>query len=310
MDNKLNKYKGTILITGGNGLIGRHLSDFLDKAGYQVNLLVRSIDSKSSFKQFNWNVNESKIDPAAFENIDYIIHLAGANIGEKRWTWKRKQEIIDSRVKSGNLLFETIKNLGVKPKAIISSSAVGYYGTITIKIIFREKDPAGNDFLGSVCQQWENSIDRFEELGIRVVKLRTAVVLTSQGGALEKMLLPVKMGVGAALGTGYQFMPWIHIDDLCSIYLKAIEDNEMAGAFNAVAPEHVTNKEFTRLLCKTLHRTYWAPNVPAFVLKLIFGEMADILLKGSRVSSEKIINAGFNFKYSGLQQSLDHLLNN
>jgi len=294
----------TILITGGSGLIGKHLQKLLITKGFAVTIL----SSKRTSNSFYWNIDSGEIDREAIIQADHIIHLAGANIGEKRWTTKQKQLILDSRIKSAQLLFDSIKKGEHKPKTFISASAVGYYGAITTEHIFTETDEPANDFLGSVCAEWEKAANKFEKLGIRVVKLRTGVVLTQQGGVLERITTPFKYGFGAAIGSGKQYFPWIHIDDLCEIYYKAIVDETMNGAYNAVAPQYCTNKEFTAAVAQTLQKPLFFPAIPAFVLRMLFGKMADLLLKGSRISSSKIIDCQFYFQYSTLQQALSQLL--
>ena len=298
----------TVLITGGTGLVGKHLSNKLQEKGYSVVFLSRASQKTSSIKIFEWNYQENTIDNSVFNNIDYIIHLAGANIGEKRWTNNRKQLILDSRVKTGQLIFDKIKEQKKSIKAFISASAIGYYGTITSETIFKETNLSANDFLGNICNQWEKIADKFEEIGIRTVKIRTGVVLTEKEGALSKMITPVKMGIGSAIGTGKQYLPWIHIDDLCGIYIKAIEDKTIQGSFNAVAPDYRTNKDFTNILASVLNRPFWFPNIPAFTMNLMFGEMSSILLKGSRVSSDLIISKGYNFMFPNLRKALIDLL--
>ncbi len=298
----------TVLITGGTGLVGKHLSNKLQEKGYSVVFLSRASQKTSSIKIFEWNYQENTIDNSVFNNIDYIIHLAGANIGEKRWTNNRKQLILDSRVKTGQLIFDKIKEQKKSIKAFISASAIGYYGTITSETIFKETNLSANDFLGNICNQWEKIADKFEEIGIRTVKIRTGVVLTEKEGALSKMITPVKMGIGSAIGTGKQYLPWIHIDDLCGIYIKAIEDKTIQGSFNAVAPDYRTNKDFTNILASVLNRPFWFPNIPAFTMNLMFGEMSSILLKGSRVSSDLIISKGYSFMFPNLRKALIDLL--
>lgn len=298
----------TVLITGGKGLIGRHLNKKLQDKGYSVSFLSRANHQITSEKIYTWNYQKKKLDNKAIEKADYIIHLAGANIGEKRWTKSRKKLIVDSRVKTTQLIFEKIKKNNKSLKAFISASAIGYYGTITSERIYKETDLPANDFLGNTCKQWEGKVDSFNELRIRTVKIRTGVVLTEKDGALSKMIIPVKMGIGSAIGTGKQYLPWIHIDDLCSIYIKAIEDKTMEGSFNAVAPDYRTNKDFTEILASVLNKPFWFPNIPAFIMKLIFGEMSSILLKGSRVSSDLIISKGYNFMFSNLKNALINLL--
>ena len=297
-----------VLITGGSGLVGRFLGKKLIEKGYHVSILSRNVLQSKNSNVYYWNPEKEEIDSDAIANTDYIIHLAGANIGEKRWTTKRKQVILDSRVKTAELLLKKINETKAKPKAFISASATGYYGAITSDNTFVETDIPANDFLGKTCLNWEESADKFAETGIRTVKIRTGLVLTKKGGALEKMLVPVKLGLGSPIGSGKQYMPWIHIDDLCNIYMKAIEDTKMEGVFNAVAPEHISNKEFVKTLADVLNKPFWFPNIPSFVLKIVFGEMSKIVLKGSKVSSEKIIKADYRFEFTNLKDAFDDLL--
>jgi uncharacterized protein len=298
----------TILITGGTGLVGRFLCKKLKDKGYSVAILGRASQKNGETPTYSWDIDKNEIEKEAIESADYIIHLAGANIGDKRWTAKRKKIIIDSRVNTGRLIFDQIKTNKNRLKAFISASAIGYYGAITSDKIFSETDPPYGDFLGETCRQWEQLADNFEKLGIRTVKIRTGVVLTNQGGALAKIRMPINMGIGSAIGNGRQYMPWIHIDDLCGIYLKAIEDTEMSGAYNAIAPAHQTNRDFTKTLARILNKPFWFPNIPGIVMKIMLGEMSAILLKGSRVSSEKIIHAGYQFKFPDLESALVDLL--
>ncbi len=298
----------TILITGGTGLVGRFLCKKLKNKGYSVAILGRTSQKVAEITTYTWDIEKNEIEKEAIEKADYIIHLTGANISESRWTAKRKKLIIDSRVKSAQLIFEKLKENTNQVKAFISASAIGYYGTISTDKIFSETDVPANDFLGKTCRQWEQSADRFEQLGIRVVKIRTGVVLAKQGGALAKMITPIKLGIGSAIGNGRQYLPWVHIEDLCDIYIKAIEDTQMNGVYNAVAPDHKTNRDFTETLAHVLRKPFWFPNIPAIVMKIIFGKMSAMLLKGSRVSSEKIKNAGYKFKFAKLEGALVNLL--
>jgi uncharacterized protein len=297
----------TILVTGGTGLIGSQLCPRLKEKGYEIILLSRRKGS-DLYPTFSWNPEKNEIEDGAVESADYIIHLAGTNIGEKRWTLRQKRNIIDSRVKSANLILDKVREKRYPVKAFISSSAVGYYGSEPSESEFSEKDPPGNDFLSEVCIQWEEAADQFQQIGIRTVKIRTGVVLTETGGVLSEMKGSVKSGIGSPLGSGRQYLPWIHIDDLCAIFEKAIEDDQMQGAYNAVAPDDKTNSEFVQLLAKVLKKPYWFPKVPSLILKLILGERASIVLKGNKVSGRKIINEGFNFKYSDLEAALRNLL--
>lgn len=297
-----------ILITGGSGLIGSYLKEALIERGYNVSILSRKSSQNSIKGIYNWDIDKKQIDTEALKSINYIIHLAGVNIGDKRWTSARKKKIVDSRTKTSELLFETIRINDNKIKAIISASAIGYYGAKTSDKIYQENDLPATDFLGETCELWEQGIDKFTTLGIRTVKIRTGVVLTKKGGALEKLKNVIVNGLGAPVGTGNQYMPWIHIDDLCEIYIKAIEDNKMKGVYNAVAPNHSTNIFFTNSLAQVLQKRLWLPYVPSFLLKIILGEMSDMILKGSRVSSDKIIRTGFKFKFGNLKNALEDLL--
>lgn len=296
-----------ILITGASGLIGKNLSVHLSKIGFEISHLTRTI-SNNNFKSYKWDIKNNSIDEASLNGIDYIIHLAGAGIADKRWTEKRKKEIIDSRVKSAELLYNSIAKLNVKPKAFISASAIGYYGAVTSDKIFNEKDSAGSDFLGKICKLWEESSLRFENLGIRTVQLRFGVVLSKEGGALKKMLLPTKLGIGSALGSGKQYFPWVHIEDTVNIIFKSINDNNMNGPYNVVAPVFTNYIEFAKTLAKVMEKPFFMPNIPSFFLRLILGEMSKIILEGSRVSSKKIENAGFTFKFTDLNVALNNLL--
>jgi len=297
-----------ILITGGTGLIGTHLGRKLQEQGHQVSLLSRSRGVEGPFGAYHWDPDKGEMDEKALDQAEFIIHLAGLNIGEKRWTPERKQQILDSRIKSAELLYRAIEQRERKPQAFISASAIGYYGAVTSETIFEESAAAHPDFLGRTCEIWEKAADRFEAIGIRTVKIRIGIVLSNQGGALSKLSLPVRLGVGAPIGSGSQYMPWIHIEDLSGIYIKALEDPRMTGAYNGVAPEHLTNRELTKMIARLLKRPLWLPAIPAGLMKLLFGEMSAMLLEGSRVSSEKIRAAGYIFQYPDAPTALGHLL--
>lgn len=298
--------KEIVLITGGGGNIAKKLSENL-KSDFEIRFLTRK---KKYPNDFEWNLANKTIDEKAFDNVSHIIHLAGANIAEKRWTNERKKEIISSRTESAKLLSETLRKKNTKLKSFISASGINYYGTETTEKIFTENDSAGNDFLSQVAILWEKSADQFKENNVaeRVVKLRTAVVLSNEEGALPKMSAPIKFGIGSPIGTGKQYMPWIHIDDICGIYEFALKNNSVSGAYNAVAPEHTTNKNLTEKIAKIIKKPLFMPNVPAFALKLLFGELSVALLEGSRASSEKIEKEGFTFKFPKLEMALQNLL--
>lgn len=298
-----------VLLTGGTGLIGQRLCRILEDRGYEVAILSRRRGNVlqgngTATRVHYWNPDRQEIDEDLVNNCDFIIHLAGANIGGKRWTGRRKQQILESRVGPADLIHRKLSLRDSRLKAFISSSAVGYYGARTTGDICRETDPPASDFLGETCRKWEQAADRFAGSGIRTVKIRTGVVLANNGGALKRMDWLFRLGLGSAIGSGMQYMPWIHIDDLCQIYILAMEQEGMQGAYNAVAPEHVTNRIFSKELAKVLHKPFWFPRIPAIFMRLLFGEMSVILLTGSRVSSEKITEAGHVFLYPRLVDAL------
>jgi uncharacterized protein (TIGR01777 family) len=298
--------KEIVLISGGSGMIAKNLADILIQKTYDVRFLSRE---KKTDNHFIWNIADGYIDPNALKNVSHIIHLAGANISNHRWTLNYKKAILDSRVQSTQLLFQKIKEEKIAIKTFISSSAVGYYGTSEEDILFTEESANGNDFLAQVCKQWEQEVDHFASIeNVRVVKLRFGVVLDSSGGALAKMLKPIQLGVGAVLGNGQQYIPWIHAEDLSRLLLFSLENTKMKGVYNAVAPQHLTNKKLTLLLSKKLNKTIWLPNVPKFMMQLILGEMAGIVLNGNRVSCEKIVSNGFTFNYPEIEKALDELI--
>lgn len=297
-----------VLIAGATGLVGSQLTALLNSTGYDVITLSRNVKKRSKYKSFLWDPSSGTIDETSLNGVDYIINLSGTNIMEKRWSNQRKAEIITSRTKSTKLLIKAVKKNNIKLKAFISASAIGFYGSQTLEKIFKESDPAHSDFLGETCRLWESSSNDLKDLNIRIVHLRIGIVLAKKGGALEQMVKPISLGLGSALGNGKQYMPWIHIDDLCKMFSNAIENPKIEGPYNAVAPESVTNDNFTKQIAETLKKTFWLPNVPAFVLKLFMGEKSTLVLYGSRVSSSKIISTGFRFKYSTLREALDDLL--
>ncbi len=294
----------TILITGGTGLIGNALRQALQQKGYRIIILSREPDEKkntSTLRYAKWDIEKNYIDKHAIADADYIIHLAGAGVADKRWTKKRKQEIIDSRIKSGELLVHSLETIPNKVKAVISATAIGWYGAdpvIPNPTPFVETDPADNSFLGSTCQLWEQSIEPVTSLGKRLVKLRTGIVLSDKGGALKEFKKPLQFGVAAILGSGKQIISWIHIDDMVKLYITAIENEGMSGIYNAVAPHPVSNKELTLQLAKARDKFFIPVHVPSFALKLALGEMSIEILKSATVSADKIQGTGFVFRYS------------
>lgn len=290
-----------ILITGATGLIGQHLQALLIEKGYAIRTLTTQKVKSDGKQSFFWQPSANFIDENAFKDVDYIIHLAGASIGEGRWTKRRKTAILDSRVNTTRLLFEKVRHLSIPLKAFISASATGIYGSKTSETIFDEYSPVANDFLGDVCHQWEKAANAFSSIGIRTVTVRTGVVISKNAPALQKMLLPIKYGIGSPLGNGRQYMPWIHLDDLCRVYLRAVEDEQFTGSYNAVAPRHYTNREWMRTLARQTGKAFWFPPVPGFMLKLILGEMAIIILEGSRVHPRRLLAVGFEFHHRELE---------
>ena len=288
-----------ILITGGTGLVGTRLTELLIKRNHEVRILSRSPKGENEYK---WDVSENFIEDKALDSIDFIIHLAGAGIADKRWSDERKKVIIDSRVETANLLYRKIKAQNISLKGFIAASGSNYYGAKTSDKIFEEKNDVGIDFLGAVCQKWEAAANQFKELEIPVTILRTGIVLSKEGGALEKMKTPII----SPLGSGKQYMSWIHIDDLCAAYIKAVEE-DFTGIYNTVSPEYHTSISFSKTLAKAIKRPYLPIAVPGLLLKLAFGELAVILLEGSRLSSKKIEEKGFVFKYSNLKEAFENL---
>ena len=297
-----------ILISGATGLVGKKLSKKLYEKGYQVEILVRSKSSKSDFKSYVWDYENQFLEEGALENTYIFIHLAGASISN-RWTKSYKQEIYKSRVNSAHFIYEQMQKQNINPEAVISSSAVGFYGQITSQHIFSEDDAPAEDFLGNVCTDWELKAIQFQNLGSRVVRVRTSTVLSEKGGALEVLKKPIELNVGAVLGDGKQYFPWIHIDDLVNIYFKAVEDVSMNGAYNAVAPDFVNNDELTEKIATHLDKKIWLPNIPKFLIKTILGEMSVLALEGSRISAKKILDSGFQFSYEKLDEALSDVIN-
>jgi uncharacterized protein (TIGR01777 family) len=298
--------KKHILLTGGTGLIGKHLTETLLKKGYSVSHLSRSPGKDARVKTFLWDVNKGVIDENCIDGVDIILYLAGAGIAEKRWTDKRKKEIIDSRTKSIGLIYNLIKNKPNQVKSIISASATGYYSDRGDELLTEYSSPA-HDFLGTCCVEWEKAVDEGASLGLRILKFRTGVVLNKDGGALPKMAMPVKLYVGSPLGDGKQWIPWIHWQDVIGMYLYGIENENLTGVYNMAAPNPVTNKQLTQAIAKQLSKPLWVPNVPAFVLKLMLGEMATIVLGSTKASAQKIEGTGFKFQYPDVASALTEI---
>lgn len=309
----------TILISGGTGLIGSALTDLLLAKGHRVIILTRNlkraIDKQAADERLTyarWNAREQSIDRDAIEKSDYIIHLAGEGIADKRWTAKRKKAIVQSRIQGSTLIIKALKEIPNNIQAVISASAIGWYGPDKIdgKVRpFVETDPADKSFLGDACKWWEESIQPVTELGKRLVKFRFGVVLSNEGGALPRFKKPIQFGFASILGAGKQVLSWVHIDDLCRILLFAIENDRIEGVYNAVAPTPVTNKELTLALAHRMRgKTFMAIHVPEWVLKTIFGELSIEVLKSATVNSEKMRSTGFQFLHPQIDSALNELI--
>lgn len=298
--------KKHILLTGATGMLGKNLITSLLNKGYQVSILSRKAQKIKDINVFIWDVNEQTIDRSCLNGVDTIIHLAGENVSKEKWTKKRKKEIIDSRVQSAALLFKTLKGNKNQVTTFISAAAVGYYGD-RIDEVLTEESPAGTDFLAECCVKWEKSADQFEALGIRVVKIRTGVVLAKDDGALPAMATPIKFFTGTPLGSGKQWVPWIHHYDMTQIYIHMLEDSTISGPYNACAPFPVTNKTMTKAIAKELKRPVWPFNVPEKVMKMILGEMSVIVLNSINTSAEKLASTGFMFKHTTLEAALSDI---
>jgi len=298
--------KKQILITGGSGLLGLKLSEVLLSHDYGVSHLSRSAGKDARIKTFLWDVEKGSIDENCINDIDIVIHLAGAGIADKRWTDKRKKLLIDSRTQSIQLIYGLLKKKVHQVSHIISASATGYYSDRGEELLTEDSPPA-NDFLGNCCIAWEKAVDEGKALGLLVTKFRTGVVLTPKGGALPPLSLPIKLGAGTALGSGKQYTPWIHIDDVVAMYLYAIEGKCKPDVYIMAAPNPVTNKQLTQAIAKQLRRPLWLPNVPALLLRLALGEMSLMVLASDRISAEKIQQAGFRFRYPVIEDALKEI---
>lgn len=292
-----------VLITGGTGLVGKLVTAELLKEGYEVSHLSRKPGKNPNVKTYLWDVAKGRIDEHCIDGVDTVIHLAGAPIAGKRWTEKRKKELIESRTKSIALIYQLIKNQPNKVNTVISASAIGYYSNRGDELL-TEDSPPNNDFMATCCVAWENAVDDGRSLGLRILKFRTGVVLHKNEGALPQMSKPVRLGFGAPLGNGRQWIPWIHWHDVVDMYLYGIKNINLTGVYNMVAPQPVTNKQLMKAIAKKLHKPLWPLKVPAFVFKLLLGEMSIIILGSTRVSAKKVEHDGFVFTYPELDSAL------
>ena len=303
-----------ILITGGSGLIGQHLTRALQRDAHTVRWLSRTQGEKGDVKVFSWNIARGEVDGRALEGVDHIVHLSGAGIADKRWTKARLHELLESRADAARLLLRKAKEIGCVPKSFVSASGAGFYGAITSDHIFSEEDPAASDTIGQLTKAWEDGVDEWDMTTIpsggrvRVVKLRTSMVIAKNGGALPRLAAPARWGLAAAFGGGKQWMPWVHIDDLVRVYQQAITDERMRGAFNVCATEQPTNEEFMRAVAKALRKPFFLPNIPAFALRIALGELSHVILDGSRTSGQKLLETGFRFRHDVLRDALAEAL--
>jgi len=296
-----------VTLTGATGFIGRRLVRRLLAAGHNVRLLVRH--ARTGFgpdvECFIWNAYTLDPDPAALDGADCLVHLAGEPVSQ-RWTPRARRRILDSRVEGTRRLIKALGSISRKPRCMVSASAIGYYGDRGDEILLETSTP-GNDFLAGVCQAWEKAAQEAEPLGLRVARLRFGMVLGPEGGALAQMLTPFLWGVGGKIGSGSQWTSWIHADDAVSLILFTLEHSNLAGAVNACSPNPVTNAEFTRELARALKRPALL-TVPEWLLRLLYGEMAEILLASQRALPGAAIKAGFQFQYPEIGRALRNLL--
>jgi uncharacterized protein (TIGR01777 family) len=301
----------TVLITGGTGLVGRTLTKLLTDVGYKVIILSRRKANGTDnelISYAHWDVARQTIDEAAIQQADYIVHLAGANVGDKRWTTARKKEILNSRTQSAELLFKALSKYPNKVKKVISASGIGYYGENKSGPAFTENDPPESDFLGTTCVAWENSVLKIQGLQKKVVILRTGIALSLAGGALKEFYKPLQLGFATILGNGEQYISWIHIHDLARIYLSAIVNHGLEGIYNAAAPHPVQNKELVLTMAQEAKGKSFLPlHVPVFALKVALGEMSIEVLKSCRVSTAKIQETGFVFSYPDIRAAMENI---
>ncbi len=296
----------SILITGGTGLLGKYLTDALVIKGHTVSHLSRRPGKNPAIKTFLWDIDKGTIDPECIIGVDTIVHLAGEGIADKRWTTERKRQLIDSRTKSIALVYKLLQTTPHRVKSVVSASGTGYYSDRGDDLM-TETSPPANDFLAECCILWEKAVDQGAELGLRVLKFRTGVVLTTGGGALPLLAMPVKLYMGSPMGNGKAWVPWIHWRDVVDMYMLGIENQNLSGVYNMVAPHPVTNKQLTQAIAKQLHKPLWAPHVPAFALKLFLGEMSLVVLGSTKTSSAKIEAAGFKFTYPTVDLALKEI---
>jgi uncharacterized protein len=304
----------TVIITGGTGLIGNALSKFLLSRGYQVVILTRNPkahrSSSPGISYAAWNIDEQSTNEEVFKKAKYVVHLAGAGVADKSWSEKRKKEIVESRTKSSALLVKAMSSIPNEIVSVVSASAIGWYKQ-NISHPAVETDPPADDFLGETCVAWENSIKPAEELGKKLVILRTGIVLSNEGGAFPAFKKPIQYGIAGILGNGKQMISWIHIEDLCRLYMEAMINTSWSGIYNAVAPNPVNNRNFTIELAKRIKGSFFIPMpVPNFILRFMLGERSEEVLKSSNISAGKLKQQGFQFIYPTIDTAFTDLVAN
>jgi len=298
-----------VLISGATGLVGTEIVEKCLAKNYAVHYLTTNRDkivSNDNFKGFYWNPKTREIDTTCLDGVDVIINLAGASIS-KKWSTSHKKAILNSRIDSIQLLHQLLSENTHTVKHICSASALGIYPSSLTKKYDESDTEVNTSFLGEVVDAWENEVDSFQSLDLKITKIRIGIVLSKNGGALTEMVKPVKLGAAAALGSGKQFQSWIHVSDLANLFVFSIE-KQLTGVYNAVASEPVTNKEMTKVIAKELHKPFILPNVPAFMMKLMLGEMSAIVLESQYLKNNKIKNEGFEFEYDTLEAALKECL--
>ncbi len=299
----------TILITGGTGFVGKGLVKLLLKKGYLINLLVRDMHEgmeAPNLRMFKWDVYKGEIDHSCIENADAIIHLAGEDIAAKRWTDERKKQIVDSRTQSIRMIYDLLRKNKNQVNHIISASAVGYYGDRANELLTEESLPS-KDFLAETCIAWEEAVDEGHKLGLRIAKLRSGIILAKNGGVLPQMNKPMQFGFGVIPGSGEQWVPWIHYLDALNVYAYALENESLKGVYNMVAPGAVTLEEMMRNMATAMNKTPVFVHTPEFALKVAIGEMSLMALESTRVSSEKLVNSGYKFKYPSINEAMEEI---
>ncbi len=300
--------KRTVLLTGGTGLIGSHLSNHLHNLGFEVRILTRNTNQNSRYKLFHWDIDKNELDSQAFDNLDVIIALAGASIASKAWTEERKKVLYSSRVSGNRLIFDTLRQAGSKPSLFIGTSAVGIYGDRGEEILNEESTPGKSSFMVDLCKSWEDSVFAFEEMDIRVGAIRVGLVLSDEGGVLPTLKKTTFLGMGSYLGSGDQYMPWIHIEDLIRIFTSFIDYPTLSGIINGVGPHPVSNKEFMQTLVKCQGGLKIVLPAPTFAIKMIMGHRAALVLNSNRVMSSRLVEIGYQYHYKTLESAiLDNL---